>query len=127
VSSHRIDAYQGCWATPYRRLTRPTDPPSTPEFTWGDDILRFELRPEGTDCVLTMTATFDERAAVRATSTREPVEARSGVAVLEVDHDVTGRRHRQDQGAERFDTEHVVAQVLAETVAAGTIGATESH
>jgi hypothetical protein len=28
---------------------------------WGDNILRFELRPEGTDCVLTMTATFDER------------------------------------------------------------------
>jgi uncharacterized protein YndB with AHSA1/START domain len=37
------------------------DPPSALEFTWGDDILRFELRPEGAGCVLTMSATFDEQ------------------------------------------------------------------
>ena len=48
-------------APPFEGRMLTYDWPSTLEFTWGDDILRFELRPEGTGCVLTMTATFDER------------------------------------------------------------------
>jgi uncharacterized protein YndB with AHSA1/START domain len=37
------------------------DPPSVLEFRWGDDTLRFELRPEGGDAtVLTLVDTFDE-------------------------------------------------------------------
>jgi hypothetical protein len=36
------------------------DPPSVLEFSWGADVLRFELRPDGAGCLLTMTATLDE-------------------------------------------------------------------
>ncbi len=36
------------------------DPPRLLEFTWGDDLLRFELEPQGTGTVLTFTDTFDE-------------------------------------------------------------------
>ena len=31
------------------------------EFTWGDDVLRFELRPDGTGTELTLFDTLDER------------------------------------------------------------------
>ena len=41
------------------------DPPRLLEFTWGDDPLRFELRPEGDGCVLVFTQTFEGRAAIR--------------------------------------------------------------
>jgi uncharacterized protein YndB with AHSA1/START domain len=36
------------------------DPPRLLEYTWGDDILRFELQPDGDGTVLTFTDTFDE-------------------------------------------------------------------
>jgi uncharacterized protein YndB with AHSA1/START domain len=37
------------------------DPPSVLEFTWGDDVLRFELEAKADDTtVLTMTDTFTE-------------------------------------------------------------------
>ena len=36
------------------------DPPRVLEFMWGDDTLRFELRPDGDGTVLTFTDTFDE-------------------------------------------------------------------
>ena len=36
------------------------DPPRVLEFMWGDDTLRFELRPDGTGTVLTFTDTFDD-------------------------------------------------------------------
>ena len=36
------------------------DPPRVLEFMWGDDALRFELRPDGKGTLLTFTATFDE-------------------------------------------------------------------
>ena len=36
------------------------DPPRVLEFLWGDDTLRFELRPDGDGTVLTFTDTFDE-------------------------------------------------------------------
>ncbi len=36
------------------------EPPSLMELRWGEEILRFELRPEGDGCVLLFTNTFDE-------------------------------------------------------------------
>ena len=36
------------------------DPPSLMEMRWGDEILRFELRPEGDGSVLEFTNIFDE-------------------------------------------------------------------
>jgi len=36
------------------------DPPRVLEYMWGDDTLRFELRPDGDGTVLTFTDTFDE-------------------------------------------------------------------
>jgi uncharacterized protein YndB with AHSA1/START domain len=38
------------------------DPPRTLAFTWGDDLLRFELAAEGDGCTLVLTQTFAERA-----------------------------------------------------------------
>ncbi|MCD9592766.1 SRPBCC family protein [Streptomyces sp. 8ZJF_21] len=37
------------------------DPPHVFAFTWGEDELRWELRPEGDGCVLTLTHTFGDR------------------------------------------------------------------
>jgi uncharacterized protein YndB with AHSA1/START domain len=36
------------------------DPPSTLEFRWEQEILRFDLRPDGDGCLLTFVDTFDE-------------------------------------------------------------------
>ena len=36
--------------------------PSLLELRWGDDVLRFELVPEGTGTLLTLTVTFPEYA-----------------------------------------------------------------
>jgi uncharacterized protein YndB with AHSA1/START domain len=36
------------------------DPPEILEFTWGTDLLRIELRQEGTGTLLTLTDTFDD-------------------------------------------------------------------
>jgi uncharacterized protein YndB with AHSA1/START domain len=36
------------------------DPPSVMEFTWGTDLLRIELVPDGTGTVLALTDTFDD-------------------------------------------------------------------
>jgi uncharacterized protein YndB with AHSA1/START domain len=36
------------------------DAPSVLELRWGEDVLRFELAPEGTGSVLTLTVTFPE-------------------------------------------------------------------
>ncbi|MFD0822485.1 SRPBCC family protein, partial [Micromonospora zhanjiangensis] len=38
------------------------EPPRLFAFTWGDDLLRFELHPAGTGCLLVFTHTFDDRA-----------------------------------------------------------------
>jgi uncharacterized protein YndB with AHSA1/START domain len=38
------------------------DAPSLLELRWGDDVLRFELAPEGAGSVLTLTVTFPEHA-----------------------------------------------------------------
>ncbi|WP_055547454.1 SRPBCC family protein [Streptomyces sp. NBRC 110028] len=37
------------------------DPPRVFAFTWGDDQLRWELRPDGEGCLLTLTHTFGDR------------------------------------------------------------------
>jgi uncharacterized protein YndB with AHSA1/START domain len=36
------------------------DPPSVMELRWADDVLRFELTPEGAECLLVLTVTFPE-------------------------------------------------------------------
>ncbi|MBV9256025.1 MAG: SRPBCC family protein [Actinobacteria bacterium] len=36
------------------------DPPSTLEIVWGDDVLRFELQPDGDGTQLTMTVVLEE-------------------------------------------------------------------
>ncbi len=36
------------------------DPPSLMELRWSDDLLRFELEPDGSGCVLSLTVTFPE-------------------------------------------------------------------
>lgn len=36
------------------------DPPSALEYRWGDELLRFDLRPEGDGCALVFVNTFDE-------------------------------------------------------------------
>jgi uncharacterized protein YndB with AHSA1/START domain len=36
------------------------DPPEVMELTWGTDLLRIELRQEGTGTLLTLTDTFDD-------------------------------------------------------------------
>ena len=35
------------------------DPPRLLEYTWGESVLRYELRPDGAGCVLVFTHTFD--------------------------------------------------------------------
>jgi uncharacterized protein YndB with AHSA1/START domain len=37
------------------------DPPSVMEFTWGPDLLRIELEPDGAGTLLTLTDTFDDQ------------------------------------------------------------------
>jgi uncharacterized protein YndB with AHSA1/START domain len=36
------------------------EPPTLLELRWGDDLLRFELRPDGDGSVLELTVTFEE-------------------------------------------------------------------
>lgn len=38
------------------------EPPRLFEFTWEDEVLRWELRPDGEGCLLVFTTTFDDRA-----------------------------------------------------------------
>jgi uncharacterized protein YndB with AHSA1/START domain len=37
------------------------DPPRLLEYTWGEELLRWELVPTADGCLLTLTATFDDR------------------------------------------------------------------
>jgi uncharacterized protein YndB with AHSA1/START domain len=37
------------------------DPPRVFAYTWGESLLRLELRPDGEGCILLFTQTFDER------------------------------------------------------------------
>jgi uncharacterized protein YndB with AHSA1/START domain len=45
---------------PFDGAMRVFDPPSVMELLWADDILRFELAPDGAGCVLDLTVTFSE-------------------------------------------------------------------
>jgi len=36
------------------------DPPSLMELRWADDLLRFEVEPDGSGCILRLTVTFPE-------------------------------------------------------------------
>ena len=36
------------------------DPPSLMELRWADDVLRFEIEPDGSGCILRLTVTFPE-------------------------------------------------------------------
>jgi len=36
------------------------EPPTVLEFSWGDELLRFELQPDGAGTLLTFVNTFDE-------------------------------------------------------------------
>jgi uncharacterized protein YndB with AHSA1/START domain len=40
---------------------RVVDPPRVLEFTWGTDLLRFEIEPDDAGCTLTLLDTFDEQ------------------------------------------------------------------
>jgi uncharacterized protein YndB with AHSA1/START domain len=53
------------------------DPPRLVAYTWDDDHLRWELRPDGDGCVLTLIHTFDDRygAASFATGWTECINA----------------------------------------------------
>jgi uncharacterized protein YndB with AHSA1/START domain len=53
--------FPGDEAPPFEGRTLTYDPPSVLEFSWGADVLRFELRPDGAGCLLTLTVTFDEQ------------------------------------------------------------------
>jgi uncharacterized protein YndB with AHSA1/START domain len=47
-------------AAPPGRVTE-LDPPRLFAYEWGEDLLRWELRPDEAGCVLTFTHTFDNR------------------------------------------------------------------
>ncbi|WBQ01922.1 SRPBCC family protein [Kribbella sp. CA-293567] len=42
-------------------VIRAYDPPRLLEFTWGEEIQRWELIPTADGCLLTLTATYDDR------------------------------------------------------------------
>jgi len=45
---------------PFDGEMRIFDPPSVMELLWADDVLRFELTPEGANSLLVLTVTFPE-------------------------------------------------------------------
>ena len=47
-------------APPFAGEMLVVEAPSLLELLWGDDVLRFELSPEGSGCLLTLTVTFAE-------------------------------------------------------------------
>ncbi len=47
-------------AMPHGRLLE-FEPPRLLAYTWGDDQLRWELREDGSGCVLTLTHSFNDR------------------------------------------------------------------
>lgn len=76
-------------APPFEGEMLAFQPPSLMELRWGQDILRFELRPAGDETVLDFTDTFDElgraardgrggTAAWMPSGTRSPASRRRG-------------------------------------------------
>jgi uncharacterized protein YndB with AHSA1/START domain len=47
-------------APPFTGIMRIFEPPSVMELLWGDDVLRFELHPDGSGSVLDLVVTFPE-------------------------------------------------------------------
>lgn len=45
------------------------DPPRLLAYTWGDDLLRYELRPDDGGCLLVFTHSFDDRAGAASFAT----------------------------------------------------------
>ncbi|MFI5695073.1 SRPBCC family protein [Kribbella sp. NPDC051586] len=43
-------------------VIRAYEPPHLIEYTWGDEVLRWELLPTAAGCTLQLTATYDDRA-----------------------------------------------------------------
>jgi uncharacterized protein YndB with AHSA1/START domain len=43
-------------------VIRAYEPPHLIEYTWGDEVLRWELQPTAEGCTLHLTATYDDRA-----------------------------------------------------------------
>ena len=46
---------------PFDGEMRAFDPPSLMELRWGDDVVRFEVAPDGAGSVLVLTVTFPEQ------------------------------------------------------------------
>lgn len=44
-----------------RGVIRAYEPPQLIEYTWGDEVLRWELIPSADGCTLQLTATYDDR------------------------------------------------------------------
>ncbi|MEU4293057.1 SRPBCC family protein [Kribbella sp. NPDC026596] len=42
-------------------VIRAYEPPNLIEYTWGDEVLRWELVPSSDGCMLNLTATYDDR------------------------------------------------------------------
>lgn len=95
------------------------EPPSVLEYRWGDDTLRFELRPDGDGSVLTLLDTFDElgKAARDAAGWHE--------CLARLDHHLTGGEGALDS-SERWERVHA-AYVERFGPDASTIGPPESH
>jgi uncharacterized protein YndB with AHSA1/START domain len=72
------------------------DPPSLLEHTWGEDLLRWELRPHGDGCLLLLTHVFDDRmkAARDAAGWHLCIEALKSSLV--------GNAHSDQTGAQRL-------------------------
>jgi uncharacterized protein YndB with AHSA1/START domain len=54
-------SFPGGEAPPFEGEMITYDPPSILEFRWGEDLIRFEVQPDGGGSVLTLVDTLDER------------------------------------------------------------------
>ena len=54
-------SFPGREAPPFEGKMITYDPPSVLEFRWGEDLIRFEVQPDGGGSVLTLVDTLDER------------------------------------------------------------------
>ncbi|MGA3214160.1 MAG: SRPBCC family protein [Acidimicrobiales bacterium] len=68
---------------PTRGTVTALDPPRLFAFTWGEDLLRFELSPEGTGCVLVFSHSFANRASAPRSAAGWTVCLGSLVAALD--------------------------------------------
>lgn len=62
VGGTMLFTFEGDEGPPLSGEVLELDPPRTFAYTWGEDTLRFELRPGANGCVLVFTHTFDDRA-----------------------------------------------------------------